>query len=111
MPKPTKGRKRRERRKLMNDERRMKTVREFTLALAAVVFCMAVHSTAAFAAEATEEWVERYTGMLDKLRAELTAKAAKIDLEKAKTPVRTESLSVSKSFPERLKKRRMGGTF
>jgi formylglycine-generating enzyme required for sulfatase activity len=80
----------------MNDERRMKTVREFTLALAAVVFCMAVHSTAAFAAEATEELVERYTGMLDKLRAELTAKAAKIDLEKAKTPGSAEEKKLIK---------------
>jgi len=68
----------------------MKTVREFTLALAAVVFCVAGHSTTASAAEATEELVTRYTGMLDQLHAELTALVPKIDLEKAKTPGSSE---------------------
>ncbi len=63
----------------------MKTVRGFTLTLAAVVFCMAGHSTAVFAAEPPEALVARYTGMLNELRAELTAEVPKIDLEKAKT--------------------------
>ena len=61
-------------------------MRVFALALAAIVFCIASHWTTASAAEAGEELVERYTGMLDKLRAELTAKVPKVDLEKAKTP-------------------------
>ncbi|MDP7248464.1 MAG: hypothetical protein QGF00_02595 [Planctomycetota bacterium] len=70
----------------MNRKRRMKTVREFTLAPVAIVLCMSVHSTAASAAEPPEALVERYTGMFNQLRAELTAKVPKIDLEKAKTP-------------------------
>jgi len=74
----------------------MKTVREFTLALAAVALCMAVHSTAAFAAEASEKLVERYTGMLSELRTELTAKVPKIDLEKAKTAGSPEEQQLKK---------------
>ena len=70
----------------MNRKRKMKTVRGFTLTLAAVVFCMAGHSTVASAAEPSEARVAQYTKVLDKLRAELTAQAAKFDLEKAKTP-------------------------
>jgi hypothetical protein len=70
----------------MIEDRRNKTMRVVTLALAAVVFCMAGHSTAVFAAEPPEALVERYSGMLDRLRAELTAELPKIDLEKAKTP-------------------------
>jgi hypothetical protein len=63
----------------------MKRVWGFTLALAAVVFCMAGQLTAVFAAEPPEALVERYSGMLDRLRAELTDQVPKIDLEKAKT--------------------------
>jgi len=74
----------------------MKAVRGLTLALAALVFCMAVHSTAASAAEPPEALVERYTGMLNELRAELTAEAAKIDLEKAKTPGSAEEKKLIK---------------
>ena len=74
----------------------MKTVREFTLPLAAVAFYMAVHSTAACAAEATGQWVERYSGMLNQLRTELTAKVPKIDLEKAKTAGSPEEQQLKK---------------
>jgi len=74
----------------------MKTVRQLTLALAAVVFCMAGHSTAVFAAEPPEALVARYAGMLNQLRAELTAKAPKIDLEKAKTPGSPEAQQLRK---------------
>ena len=70
----------------MIKKRRMKTMRVFTVALAALVFCIAGHSTVASAAEPTEQLIERYTGMLNQLRAELTAKVPKVDLEKAKTP-------------------------
>ncbi len=63
----------------------MKRVWGFTLALAAVVFCMAGQLTAVFAAEPPEALVERYSGMLDRLRVELTDQVPKIDLEKAKT--------------------------
>ena len=70
----------------MNRKRKMKTVRGFTLTLAAVVFCMAGHATVASAAEPSEARVAQYTKVLDKLRAELTAQGAKFDLEKAKTP-------------------------
>jgi formylglycine-generating enzyme required for sulfatase activity len=70
----------------MIGKRRIKTTRVFALALAAIVFCMASHSTVASAAESTEALVEQYTGMLNQLRAELTAKVPKVDLEKAKTP-------------------------
>jgi len=80
----------------MTDEGKMRTVWQFTLALAAVVFCMAGHATTAFAAEASEKLVERYTGMLNELRTELTAKAAKIDLEKAKTPGSAEEKKLIK---------------
>ena len=74
----------------MNRKRKMKTVRGFTLTLASVVFCMAGHSTVASAAEPSEARVAQYTKVLDKLRAELTAQAAKFDLEKAKTPASVE---------------------
>ena len=70
----------------MNGKRRIKALRVFTVALAALVFCMAVHPTAAFAAEASEALVERYSGMLNQLRTEVTAEVPKINLEKAKTP-------------------------
>jgi formylglycine-generating enzyme required for sulfatase activity len=70
----------------MNGKRVMKTMRAFTVTLAALVFCMAGHLTVASAAEPTEELVQRYTGKLNELRAELTAKVPKVDLEKAKTP-------------------------
>ena len=63
----------------------MKAVRVLAFVLAAIVLCMPGHLTEALSAEASEELVGRYTGMLNKLRAELTAKAAKFDLEKAKT--------------------------
>ena len=66
----------------MSGKERMKRVREFTLVLSVLVCCMAAHPTVA----ATEELVTRYTDTLDKLRAELSAEAAKFDLEKAKTP-------------------------
>ena len=69
----------------MNRKRKMKIARGFTLFLAAIVFCIAGHSTLASAAEPTDELVARYTGMFNQLRAELTAKVSKIDLEKAKT--------------------------
>ena len=54
----------------------------FTMVLA--VFCMAGLLTAAFAAEPSEERIAQYTKVLDRLREELTAEAAKIDLVKAK---------------------------
>ena len=76
----------------------MKTNRIFTVMVAALVFCMAGHLTTASAAEATEELVERYTGMLNGLRAELTAKVPKIDLEKAKTPGSVEEKQLIKSL-------------
>jgi hypothetical protein len=41
----------------MNGKRRMKTVREFTLALAGLVFCMAGQLTVASAADAPDELV------------------------------------------------------
>jgi len=63
----------------------MKALRISTLAAVAVVFCMAGQLTVASAAEANDRLVARYTGMLDELRAELTAKVPEIDLEKAKT--------------------------
>jgi formylglycine-generating enzyme required for sulfatase activity len=81
---------------LVNGKRRIKTLRVFTLALAALVFCMAVHPTAAFAAEASEALVERYSGMLNQLRTEVTAKVPKIDLEKAKTPGSPEEQQLKK---------------
>ena len=68
----------------MNRKRKVKTVWGFTLFLAAIVFIMAGHSTLASAAEPADELVSRYTGMFNQLRAELTAKVSKIDLEKAK---------------------------
>ena len=68
-----------------NRERKMKTVRGFTLFLAAMVFCIAGHSTLSSAEEPAEELVAQYTAILNQLRAELTAKVAKLDLEKAKT--------------------------
>ena len=74
----------------------MKTVRVFTLALVAVAFCMAAHSTATFGAEATGEWVECYSGMLNQLRTELTSKVPEIDLEKAKTPGSPEEQKLKK---------------
>jgi formylglycine-generating enzyme required for sulfatase activity len=80
----------------VNRKRKMKTVRGFTLTLAAVVFCMAGHPTVASAAEPSEALVKQYTGMLDKLRGELTAEAAKIDLEKAKTPGSPEEKKLTK---------------
>ena len=40
--------------------------------------------------------VERYSGMLNELRTELTAKAAKIDQEKAKTPGSAEEKKLRK---------------
>jgi hypothetical protein len=69
----------------MIEKRSVTTMRISTVALAALVFCMAGNSTMAFAAEANDKLVARYTGMLNELRAELTAKVPKIDLEKAKT--------------------------
>jgi len=71
-------------------------MRAFTVALVAIGFCMAIHSTTLSAAEAGEELVERYTGMLEQLRAELTAKVAKVDLEKAKTPGSPEHQKLKK---------------
>ena len=53
--------------------------------LAAMVFCIAGHSTLASAEKPAEELVAQYTAILNQLRAELTAKVAKLDLEKAKT--------------------------
>ena len=72
----------------MNRKRKVKTVRGFTLFLAAIVFFIAGHSTLASAAEPADELVARYTGMFNQLRAELTAKVAKINLDKAKTTAR-----------------------
>jgi hypothetical protein len=63
---------------------------------ATVALCMAGHLTTASAAEANEELIKRYTGMLDRLRAELTDEAAKIDLEKAKTPGSAEEKKLIK---------------
>lgn len=57
----------------------------FTTVAAAIALCVAGPSTAAAVAEPPAGLVERYAGMLDKLRVELTAEAAKIELEKAKT--------------------------
>ncbi len=74
----------------------MKTKCIFTVMVAALVFCMAGHLTTASAAEATEEFLKRYTGMLNQLRAELTAKASKVDLEKAKTPGSPEEQRLKK---------------
>ena len=73
----------------------MKTMRVFTFAMA-VVFCMAGQSTVASTAESREKLVARYTGMLDELRAELTAKVPKIDLEKAKTAGSPEAQQLKK---------------
>jgi hypothetical protein len=67
-----------------------------TVVAATVALCVAGHPTTASAAEATEELVARYTNMLDKLRSELTAVAAKIDLEKAKTPGSAEEKKLIK---------------
>ena len=51
------------------------------MTLAAVMFCVSGQATAASASES----LERYTTTLEKLHAELTAKIAKLSLEKAKT--------------------------
>ncbi|MEJ6780623.1 MAG: SUMF1/EgtB/PvdO family nonheme iron enzyme [Akkermansiaceae bacterium] len=74
----------------------MKTMRVFTGVLVAMVFCMAGHLTVASAAEPSEAQVAQYTKVLDKLRAELTAKVAKVDLEKAKTPGSSEHQKLKK---------------
>jgi len=52
-------------------------MRVFTVALGSVAFCIAGHPTAASGAEAGGELVARYTGMLEQLRTELTAKLPK----------------------------------
>ena len=80
----------------MNGKRRMKMMRGFSLALLVGVFFMAGHSTAASAAEASEALVERYAGILNQLRAELTTKVPKIDLEKTKIPGSQEEQQLKK---------------
>ena len=65
---------------------RMKARHKFTVVAATVAFCVTGHLAAASAAEPSEARVAQYTKELDKLRAELTAQAARIDLEKAKRP-------------------------
>jgi hypothetical protein len=80
----------------MNGKRRTKTMRVLTLALAGLVFCVAGQLTVASAADAPEELVKRYTGMLNQLRGELTAKVPKIDLEKAKKPGSPEEKQMKK---------------
>ncbi|MBT3296293.1 MAG: SUMF1/EgtB/PvdO family nonheme iron enzyme [Verrucomicrobia bacterium] len=57
----------------MYGERGMKTMRLLTAILVSVAFCMAGHPTDASAAP-DGALLERYTGMLNKLRTELTAK-------------------------------------
>jgi len=74
----------------------MKAVRISTVAVAAVVFCMAGQLTVASAAEANDKLVERYTGMLNELRADLTAKVPQIDMEKAKTAGSPEAQQLKK---------------
>ena len=71
-------------------------MRRITLFLAAMVFCMAGHSTLASAAEPADELVVQYAGILNQLRAELTAKVPKIELEKAKTVGSPEALRLKK---------------
>ncbi len=57
----------------MYAERAMKTMRVFTVVLLSVAFCIAGHPTGA-SAEPGGELLERYTGMLNQLRAGLTAR-------------------------------------
>ena len=60
-------------------------MRVFTVALVSVAFCIACHPTGASGAEAGSDLLERYTGMLDQLRTELTAKVPQNDQAKADT--------------------------
>ena len=54
-------------------------MRVFTVALVSVAFCIACQPTGASGAEASSDLLERYTGMLDQLRTELTAKIPQND--------------------------------
>jgi formylglycine-generating enzyme required for sulfatase activity len=65
--------------------RGIKTMRVVTLALVLLALCFACHSTGASGAEAGGELLERYTGMLDQLRTELTAKIPKSDQANGET--------------------------
>jgi len=56
----------------------MKTMRVFTAVLVSVAFCIAGYPTGA-SAEPGGDLLERYTGMLDQLRTELTAKVPQND--------------------------------
>ena len=60
-------------------------MRVFTVALVSVAFCIACHRTGASGAEAGSDLLERYTGMLNQLRTELTAKVPQNDQAKADT--------------------------
>ena len=66
----------------MHGTRSMKTIGIFTVALVSVVFGMAGQSAAADAPAADSKLVKRYTGMLDQLRTELTAKVPQADQAK-----------------------------
>ncbi len=52
----------------------MMNIRLFTLVLAPVTFCLAVHPRVAAGQEADGKWVGRYAGLMNQLRTELTAK-------------------------------------
>lgn len=57
-----------------------------SLVLTAVVFCVVGRPTVSSAEKVPDESFEPYTGMLENLSVELTAKLPPIDLEKTKTP-------------------------
>jgi formylglycine-generating enzyme required for sulfatase activity len=58
----------------MHGTRGMKTMRVFTVVLVSVAFCIACHPTGVSGAEAGGDLLEDYTGMLNQLRTELSAK-------------------------------------
>ena len=60
-------------------------MRVFTVALLSLAFCIACHPTGASGAEAGSGLHERYAGMLDQLRTELTAKLPQNDQAKGDT--------------------------
>lgn len=63
----------------MHGKQRMKTMRLLTVALVSIAFCMACQSRGASGSEADGKLLEQYTGMLNQLRTELTAKVPPID--------------------------------
>ena len=69
----------------MHGTRGRKAIRVFTVALVSVAFATACHPRIASGAKPGSELIERYTGMLNQLRTELTAEVPQNDQAKADT--------------------------